>query len=381
MVKRGTILVLNQDVSGMNRFLFEQLEKEWYLIVEDVPEPKAPKYIRMGLTFHPSILKWKTRLYASLLRYSISKRCFEKRSKYARRIVDRNRGKFDAALQIGGLFNSFQINADFHRIVFASFNTYLAYTQWRPWAPFESDEEFSRFYALERELYHNADCLLCTNKYVINSFMKNYELEADKLHYIGYGINFDVLPDIEKRDDLKIALFIGYEFERKGGPAVIEAFKAIREEIPDARLRIIGPLDLDKKYLVNGVEYLGRISDRNEIERHMSEASFFVMPSLCEPFGLVFLEAMAYKNACIGSTNNAMPEIIEHGKTGYLVSPGEVDELSMYMKNLFVDATLRRKMGIASFQRVQRHFTWDVCGERVRKILSSLSTDKSKACI
>ena len=45
----------------------------------------------------------------------------------------------------------------------------------------------------------------------------------------------------------------------------------------------------------------------------------FVMPSLYEPYGIVFAEAMAHRLPCIGADNCAMPEIIKHGETGYVV--------------------------------------------------------------
>ncbi len=370
---------MNQDVSGMNPFLFRQLEKEWHVIVEDVPLPKLPpRYIRMMTTFHPRVEEWKSRLNDSVAKYYISERCFKKRSRYARALVAKHKGDFDVAFQISGLFNSFSDMSDRPCVIFCSFNTYLAYTEWRPWAPFESHEEFSRWYALEKELYHRADKILCTNNYVKRSLVEHYGLSRDRLCHIGYGINFDHLPDAEKTYAGKLAVFMGYDFERKGGPTVVEAFRLVLRDVPDARLRIIGPSNLCTKGFPDQIEYLGEIKDRSEIERHFREASFFVMPSVCEPFGLVFLEAMAYKNPCIGSTNDAMPEIIEHGKTGYLVTPGKVDELARHMKHLFCDTGTTQQMGLASFYKVQRDFIWSVCGEKVRRAFSQLHSGGSQ---
>jgi len=49
---------------------------------------------------------------------------------------------------------------------------------------------------------------------------------------------------------------------------------------------------------------------------------------------LIFLEAMAYKLACIGTTIDAMPEIIEDGKTGFLVSPNNAEKINFYLSRL-----------------------------------------------
>lgn len=368
MSKTGTILVLNQDVSGMNRYLIGEMEKNWDVTVEDVPYPTLPRYIRMARTIHPRGIAWKKRFDAAIIRYHTSPDSFQKRSEYAQHIVARYESKFDIAFQISGLFNSFAAVHDRPRILFASYNTFLAYHEWHPWAPFRDNEEFSRWYRLEKELYEEADAIMCTNRYVEQSFIRDYGLDAGRLHYVGYGFNFGYLPDVEKHYNSNTALFVGYDFERKGGPTLVEAFRLVQEEIPEVRLRIIGPSRLDVRYRAQGVEHIPRIRDRSLLQKYFSEADFFVMPSLCEPFGLVFLEAMAHKNACIGSTNNAMPEIISDGETGYLVEPGNTRQLAAYMKRLFTERELKETMGHAAFLRVQEDFTWPICGERMHAV-------------
>ena len=367
----GTVLVFNYNVSGMNRFLFRELKTEWNLIVEDIPHPVLPRYVLAALSFHPRKATWKKRYGLALTRYHTSAPCFRTRSRYARRVAA-NHAEFDIAFQIGGLFNGLAAVRGRPRATFASFNMCLSRREWPPWAPFRSDAAYRQWLELEKELYVQTDHLLCTNRYVMRSFEQDYGIPPEKLHYIGYGINFDVLPDVKKTYRSRLALFVGYDFQRKGGPTVVEAFRLARKDFPDARLRIIGPTQLSAEYLVEGVEFVPRLADRAALQRHFTEADFFVMPSLCEPFGLVFLEAMAHKNACIGSTNNAMPEIIEHGRTGYVVEPGNAEALAEYMRRLFGNEDLRREMGDASLQRVQEHFTWAACGARVREVFRTM---------
>jgi glycosyltransferase involved in cell wall biosynthesis len=372
MNQRARILVLNQSVSGMNRFLFGELEKDFALLVEDVPMPKLARYLRILVTFHPDRKHWRKRLYASLNRYYMSDRCFRRRSAYADDIVAARAGQFDAVLQIGGLWNGLR---DVHarpRVVFASFNTTLAWREWKPWAPFASEAAFRRWFDLERAYYRTADAILCTNRYAMRSFTMDYGIPPEKLHYIGYGVNFNELLQVQKTYRNRVALFVGYDFERKGGPTIVDAFRQARADVPDARLRIIGPSSLDDRYRGEGIDYLPPIRNRAALLKHFEEADFFVMPSTCEPFGLVFLEAMAYGNPCIGSTNNAMPEIIDEGGCGYLIAPGDAATLARHMKRLFLDEGLKRQMGAAALRRVQCEFTWQRTGERARSVLRAL---------
>lgn len=364
----------------MNTHLFEQLREEYRVVVEDIRYPTLPRALRLPLTFHPSLARWKQRFDASLRRYYTSHRCFRQRSRYAAACVARHQGHCDVALQIGGMFSSFVRGATCPRVLFVSFNTLLAYNEWRPWAPFDTPQDFQRWYRLEKQLYGQADRILCTNHYVMQSLTQDYDVQPDKLEYVGYGVNFQTATDAPKVSDGSLALFVGFDFERKGGYAVLEAFRRVREQVPHARLRIIGPSVLDKRHFCEGVEHLQPVTSRDQMRRHFAEAAFFVMPSVCEPFGLVLLEAMAHRNPCIGSTVDAMGEIIDHGRTGYLVTPGDVEALATRMTTLFTDHDLRRGMGEAAYQRAQGEFTWSNCGQRVRSALRRLLPLEQHRC-
>ena len=366
------VLVLNQEVSGMNKFLFRQLQKECSLDIRTIPYPKWPFYWNALKTFRPSRVQWKLRFRQRLNEYYISAGCFKARSAIAHQIATSSSADDQLVFQIGGLFDGLSRLQHRPTALFASFNTSLAYREWKPWAPFSSDAKFQAWFELEKSLYRSAAAILCTNRYVMRSFETDYGVDPHRLHYIGYGVNFDELPTFTKSYGSKIGLFVGYDFERKGGPAVVQAFRKLQTSIPDIRLRILGPDYLDPTYLGPGIEYIPRLKDRALVQNHFKEADFFVMPSVCEPFGLVFLEAMACQNACIGSYRNAMPEFIDHGRTGFLVEPGDIDSLAQYMGQLYRDRDFTASMGTAALERLRTEFTWDVCGARVRDIFQGL---------
>src|SRR5262249_33640828 len=140
---------------------------------------------------------------------------------------------------------------------------------------------------------------------------------------VGGGLNFEAIPAPAPLQAPRV-LFIGRDFERKGGDTLVAAFRLARERVPEAELWMVtGRADISgpgirriaPTYERAAIAALYRIAstyDRAAIAALYRASSIYAMPSRLETWGDVFLEAMAYGLPCIGSANDAMPEIIEH---------------------------------------------------------------------
>jgi glycosyltransferase involved in cell wall biosynthesis len=106
--------------------------------------------------------------------------------------------------------------------------------------------------------------------------------------------------------------------------------------------------------VAENVIFLGH---RSDVARLMAAADIFTMPSLEEPFGLVFLEAMAMKLPVVALSSGGTPEVVVHGTTGLLSGPGDSVRLGEHLAALIRDPALRRRMGTAGRQRVELYFT------------------------
>jgi glycosyltransferase involved in cell wall biosynthesis len=95
------------------------------------------------------------------------------------------------------------------------------------------------------------------------------------------------------------------------------------------------------------------------------------MPSLYEPFGIVFAEAMAHKLPCIGTNICAMPEIIKHGQTGFLVPPRDSVALASRILELFDSPSLCREFGDGGYQRYAEKFTWRAVTKRMVEVVTA----------
>jgi len=364
------ILILNQGLSGVNKYIFSELkEGGWELIFVEVPFPKKYLFQAMISSFRPNVFRWKQKTKEKLSQIHKSYPTFIKRTKFCQKIIKKFDGKFDVIFQISGMFAP---ALDYQNLTypFVTFNDYtMALSKKYPdWA--SPPSELQNWLAMERSLYENAKYIFTCSENTRNSFVNDYGIKAEKVISLKYGVTSDEVLDFPKTYDGKTILFVGKDFKRKGGYVLLEAFKKVRKVINDAKLVIVGTDKIDPVIKQPGVEMLGYLRNKNDLQDLYKQASVFVMPSLCEPFGLVFLEAMRYKLPCVGTTVDAMSEIIEDSKTGFLVPPGDVNLLTDRIITLLNDPALSAEMGMKGFNLLNQKFRWDDLGDKINHYLN-----------
>jgi starch synthase len=169
-----------------------------------------------------------------------------------------------------------------------------------------------------------------------------------------------------------MCLFMGGDFPRKGGFDLLEAwvkggFGGRADLTLVTEWPIPGPLP-------PGVRQCRGVRSQNAAwASSWRDADLFVMPTRNEAFGLVFQEAAAAGIPAIGSRLNAIPEIIDDGKTGLLVTPGNTAELVEALTRLIDSADLRERLGRAARRKVEL----TACPEDHRRSLMALITQVS----
>jgi glycosyltransferase involved in cell wall biosynthesis len=118
----------------------------------------------------------------------------------------------------------------------------------------------------------------------------------------------------------------------------------------------------------NHVRFLGFVK---HIRRFLESLDIFILSSLYEGFGYVLTEAMAARKPVIAFQVSSNPEIVEHGRTGFLVKLGDVEALADSVETLRRDEPLRRRLGDNGRQRVENNFTIEQTLERVIALLNS----------
>jgi phosphatidyl-myo-inositol dimannoside synthase len=147
---------------------------------------------------------------------------------------------------------------------------------------------------------------------------------------------------------------------------VIEAMPAVLEQVPDAFYVVVGGgTDRTRLEEVAGamgvrdrVYFIGRVPDER-LPAYYQCCDVFALPSEQEGFGIVFLEAMAHAKPCVGVRAGGVPEVIEHGSTGFLADPSDVRGVARIIVRLLRDERLLEAVGRAGRARMERLYSFE----------------------
>lgn len=313
-------------------------------------------------SFAPDRKRWGTRRDRH---YHTTVSAFKIKSAAARYHVEARRREIDAIYQVGALWNPLGRSKTIPLILHVDYTSLLSKRRRGEWRRREGREQ-DFWFEQEQRLYREASVVLTTTENARSSIVYDYGIDPDHVVTVGAGVSspYDRLePNRFPAYDSKRILFVGKGVHGKGLDTILAAFPKIRACVPDARLTIIGPTN----FTVNqsGVEYLGRIADRNRVRDLYYDHALFVMPSRNEPLGQVFLEAMSCQLPCIGSTLDAMPEMIDHGRTGFVVDPDDAEALATHVIEVLNKPDLALRFGRAGFDTLKARYTWPVVGANI----------------
>jgi glycosyltransferase involved in cell wall biosynthesis len=153
-------------------------------------------------------------------------------------------------------------------------------------------------------------------------------------------------------------------FAQKGQRELLQALARVRRKQPDVWLLVVGAdaVEVHGGSFTQELEVLARdlgVADRvvftgarSDIPRIMAACDVFALPSFEEPFGLVFLEAMAMQRPIVAVNNGGTVEVVEHGRSGLLSPPYDIDALADNIVTLLTNADLRARFGAYGRSRV-----------------------------
>jgi glycosyltransferase involved in cell wall biosynthesis len=218
---------------------------------------------------------------------------------------------------------------------------------------------------------HRADAVIAISEFV-GSSLRAAGIDSSRVHVVANAIDTAAWTPRLGRDERRaefgftpgdvVILSVSRLFPAKGPGDLIRAFALVHEVRPIARLVIVGR-EVEPGYSTQlkllaaqlGVdECVVFAGQRGDVPSLMAAADIYAMPSQFEPFGLVYLEAMAMQLPIVALDNGGTPEVVEAGTAGLLSPAGDLRSLVDDMLTLIDDPLLRREMGRQGRQIAER---------------------------
>lgn len=215
------------------------------------------------------------------------------------------------------------------------------------------------------------------SEWAATSAVNVYNVDRGKIEVFPLGANLSdvpaTLPEHHSVENTVKLLFVGVEWERKGGPAAIEALVYLRSQGWNASLTIVG---CNPNISLEGVTIIPFLDKNNELQRkqlnHLfSEADFFILPTTAECFGLVFSEASAMGTPSLARNTGGVGGAVKENVNGFLIpekaSGKEYAEkiISVLKSGKYDDL---RKSSRALYDS---ELNWDAWGRKVAQIISA----------
>jgi glycosyltransferase involved in cell wall biosynthesis len=234
--------------------------------------------------------------------------------------------------------------------------------------PFRDGRAFA---AADRAVSGLADVHIAISAGLARYLAESEGFDAAGFEVVHYGIEPGLTP-APPPGAPQLAV-VGRLIPIKGHDVLLRALARIRDEIPGIALELAGegPLEAELRASVERlgldgvVSFLGRVAPASPV---YERAEIVVVPSFGEGFGMVALEAMERGRAVIASAVGGLPEIVEDGRTGLLVSAGDADALGGAIRGLAGDPARAAEMGAAGRARALEHFSQERCTDRIEAI-------------
>lgn len=275
----------------------------------------------------------------------------------------------------------------------------------RPWKREQLGGGYDFTCWLEKTALEMADAVIAVSDGTRQDLNRLFKIDPAKMHIVYNGIDPDEYRPVDSKEALyrhgvdtekPYALFVGRITRQKG---IIHLVNAIKHLDPDFQVVLCaGAPDTpeigaemrtaveEARKTREGIIWIGEMIDNKSKIELYSHAGVFVCPSIYEPFGIINLEAMSCARAVVASAVGGIPEVVQHGTTGYLIpleqqtqSPFEpVDpakfsrDLADRINEIMSDPAKQKAFGDAGRQRAIDVFSWSAIAKKTKELYETL---------
>ncbi|MDX6225323.1 MAG: hypothetical protein QOE64_1699 [Frankiales bacterium] len=217
--------------------------------------------------------------------------------------------------------------------------------------------------ARQRQLFAGAAGVLTMGRWFADELVGS-GYPAARVHVVGAGCNVEPVPRLRSPDPGAMRLlFVGRDFLRKGGDAVVGALAALRAAGARHRLTVVGPPAWPLAGPIpDGVDYRGTVPAA-EVGSLLDAHDVLLMPSRFEAFGIALLEALAAGMPVVARRAFAMPELVPEDR-GVLVDEADPGQVADAIRQLAADPDVWSRC-YADAGRTRTEWSWDAVAGRM----------------
>lgn len=215
---------------------------------------------------------------------------------------------------------------------------------------------------------------------------KQYNRPEEKVNVISIG-EHEVAPfkkheRIDLKEDGNLIMFFGRIYEYKGLEYLIKAEPLITKELPAAKIIIAGTGENFKKYekmMINKNNFIihNYHIPYKEGAELLQRCSLVVLPYIDASQSGVISTAYGFKKPVVVTNVGSIPEIVDDGRTGFIVPPKNPGALADAIVKLLKDDGLRKQMGENAYMKLKTDLAWDNIAEKTIEVYKEAIRDRS----
>jgi glycosyltransferase involved in cell wall biosynthesis len=244
----------------------------------------------------------------------------------------------------------------------------------------------------EKNALKRSNLAIYSSKWAAHSSMKDYGADPHKVKILPFGANIDLkrtISEIEENNNKKTKsicklLFIGQDWERKGGETAVKVAKYLNEKYVKTELTIVGCTPPETASLPDFVHVHGFIDKskkegENLINKLYSENHFFILPTIAECTPVVFSEANSFGLPVITTSTGGISSIITNDINGRMFGNKiDIAVCAEYIAGIFTDYESYKKYSLTSFNECLIRLNWQVSISKCISYLQSLENSNYK---
>lgn len=235
----------------------------------------------------------------------------------------------------------------------------------------------------EKMALNKADNLIFASEWARNSAVNDYKISKDKTIVCPFGANFESnlsLEDINRIIDKKINdkikfLFVGKDWERKGGAKTLEILRYLIYKKKNVELHIVGcepniPKELNDYIIIHGFLNKKNPDELKKLKELYKECTFFILPTFAECFGIVFCEASSYGIPSITHDTGGTTTAVKNNINGFTFNiDSTAKEIGDIVIGLIDNKVKYKKLCINSYLYYRETLNWEAAKNTIQEVI------------